>query len=283
MKVYKYQGIEKYHFKTLSRNEIYVPTLNQLNDSREGAIDINALKLDINNEVRKTMIQLNPELKILYELAEKTLNTPSVFMKDIQERNKCKLIIQQVDELLFNQLKSQIDIVIENSGIYSLTNTASNELMWAHYANGSQGFVIEYDSEILAPNKKLEEVEYTTETKKIYFNDFIKKEEELIFTDTQVLTNHLLAKYEKFLTQILTRKSSSWSYENEIRLIFRSGELNNRFFSYNQSAVTAIYFGSKMNKHHKRYLRCIFKDTHVKFYQIKDDSHNFQLEMIEVQ
>lgn len=38
---------------------------------------------------------------------------------------------------------------IQSMGIYSLSKSVSNELLWAHYASGHTGFAIEYDIDYL--------------------------------------------------------------------------------------------------------------------------------------
>lgn len=47
-----------------------------------------------------------------------------------------------------DSVKKSLQDMIERKndvGIYSLSSTCRNELLWAHYANSHQGFCIEYD------------------------------------------------------------------------------------------------------------------------------------------
>ena len=44
---------------------------------------------------------------------------------------------------------------VKNYGIYSLSKTEKDELLWAYYANSHKGFCIEYDLEILLKIKSV--------------------------------------------------------------------------------------------------------------------------------
>ena len=62
---------------------------------------------------------------------------------------------------------------IKSYGIYSLSKTAIDELLWAYYANSHQGFCIEYDQEVLLQIKNIQTycvMEYGDDLPKLNFN-----------------------------------------------------------------------------------------------------------------
>lgn len=95
----------------LTRDTIYLPTVEQLNDPAEALVDDSVSRL---------------ELQILEPLVPK------------ESYNKVK---ECLDDLLGR---------IHNAGIYSLSKRIDNELMWAYYASGHSGYAIIIDTDVLA-------------------------------------------------------------------------------------------------------------------------------------
>lgn len=119
---------------------------------------------------------------------------------------------------------------VKNYGIYSLSKTEKNELLWAYYANAHKGFCIEYDQEILLKIESIKLnciVQYDVDIPKLNFSS--------------VFHHNSISKSTKL---ILGTKSKRWLHEDEIRIII------NHFgkVEYDARAVKAIYFGFKMPK-----------------------------------
>lgn len=95
----------------LSKDSIYIPTVEQLNDPAEALVDVN-------------------DFKALLSLFKKFGVSDSV--KNVEDRF-CKF---------FNDIRS--------AGIYSLSKRIDNELMWAYYASGHTGYAIIFDTEVLS-------------------------------------------------------------------------------------------------------------------------------------
>lgn len=95
----------------LSKDMIYVPTLEQLNDPAEALID-------------------DSFFKTLCDVIAPLASTESV---------------ERVKES-FLSFKDKIHSV----GIYSLTKNLTNELMWSYYANGHKGYAIIFDTDVLS-------------------------------------------------------------------------------------------------------------------------------------
>ena len=144
-------------------------------------------------------------------------------------------------------------------GIYSLSTTFSDELMWAHYANSHKGFCIEYDTAKLKDKylipKTVSELEVDYEPKPQTITCLDIKEENVI------------------LKKLFATKSLNWSYENEIRLIFDSFELKD----YHSSALTGIYFGASFSPEKKQQLINSLTDRDVNFYQMYRDENSYNL------
>lgn len=95
----------------LSRDTIYVPTVEQLNDPTEALVD---------DSIFETQLR---------------------FFKKLGAGESLKLM-----EKSFRDFYKSI----RSSGIYSLSKRIDNELMWAYYASGHTGYAIIFDTEVLA-------------------------------------------------------------------------------------------------------------------------------------
>lgn len=97
-------------------------------------------------------------------------------------------------------VKSKLKKVLEaipNVGIYSLSKSYNNELMWAHYANSHKGFCIEYDID------KLETLYRIPKT--------VHQFEVCYESKPQTLNIHDVGKPDS-LKKLLAIKSKAWEY-----------------------------------------------------------------------
>ena len=134
-------------------------------------------------------------------------------------------------------------------GIFSLSQTYKDKLLWAHYAYSHHGFCIEYDLEILKDGYR----------NKIYSFPikYDNKPPDIDFSDVNSNNQNLIHK-------MIGYKSKRWEYEEEYRIITNlAGE-----FFYPPNAVKAIYFGIIMPEKNKLDLIDRLKSRGIKFYQI---------------
>lgn len=120
-------------------------------------------------------------------------------------------IIGDKDVFLASGAKIMQQIVCEGIekviGILSLSESVNNLLMWAHYANSHQGFVIEFDSSNKFFNQQINENDELRYLRKISYSD----ERPNIRINVRDGSD---AGVKMFLT-----KSNEWSYEKEWRIM----------------------------------------------------------------
>jgi hypothetical protein len=120
MRVYKYRGGNfKRDLESLEKNSYWSPQFDDLNDPCETLINTDPFK---------------KQSKIFAKLFSK-------------EKSEQFLAVEKALHNLFEIKKKGI-------GIYSLSKTFKDELLWAHYANSHKGFCVEYDLELLANSYK---------------------------------------------------------------------------------------------------------------------------------
>lgn len=187
MKAYKYRENYNRDIKLLANSKIYTPPLFELNDPFEGMI--------------------NPKIFDDYELLRPHLS-PSEYERKISLQEK--LLIQ-----------------IEYVGVYSLSKTWNNELLWVHYSDSHKGFCIEYEMNDFILEKtrtllfpKIIEVDYSKVPPiySLYSSD-----------DLEV----------KIFKRLIGTKSKPWKYEKEIRVIFKENGVQ----EINQKSLKSIIFG----------------------------------------
>ncbi len=127
MLAYKYRGGSEQIFKrdidSIQADLFWAPQICDLNDPCEALVEHDAFKP-----------QLDSVLKVFGVQSDETVKSA------------------------FNDFYNRFDEVrlkIPQAGIFSLSNTYSHELLWAHYANSHKGFCIEYDTDILLRDKNL--------------------------------------------------------------------------------------------------------------------------------
>ena len=224
MKVYKYRSDIYRDLLTLVNNQIYAPTVQNLNDPAETIVN-------------------DSEMHEVFDLIEK-----DGLPRNIAEDNYNKIITDARTKL----------------GIFSLSETVVNELLWAYYTNGHKGFCIEYDFEQLQrslPKEHLHSifnVQYKNETPEFTLNS---------------ITNYL-ENDSQFVKCLIATKSMPWEHEEEIRITLYSSGL----FEISPESVTGIYFGLRMPESDKELVKNSLKGRNIKYYQMKLKPNSYLLE-----
>lgn len=112
---------------------------------------------------------------------------------------------QWVDNKLTGNLLQEVRACLAEYGVSCFTDTATHPLMWSHYADQHQGYVIEYhvnEMEMAGGKQAVltQAVEYVSQLPTLCLSEVL-------------LTPH------QALGRMLATKSSHWAYENEWRII----------------------------------------------------------------
>lgn len=182
------------------------------------------------------------------------------------QSNYLKFFLDQYAEDKLSKVKEALLGLLEINkrlGVFSLSKTYKDELLWAHYANSHNGFCIEYDLEILKKGYRNNifsfPVKYDNKPPDIDIAD--------LNSDKQIL-----------ISKMIGYKSKRWDYEKEYRIVTDfSGE-----FFYPPNAVKAIYFGVRTSSKNKENLINTLKGRGIKFYQIilKDKTYEFERKLL---
>ena len=155
-------------------------------------------------------------------------------------------------------------------GVYSLSKTFDNELLWAYYASGHTGFAIEYDIDILEQS-----LNYNTYAQQLYKFDVEYLNDVPQIDISTIRGNEMVEMLKRFIGT----KSSSWAHEKEVRLIFE----NTGLFEIDYKAVTAIYFGCRMPDSDIDYIMKKLKGRGLKYFKMVNVNNSYRFEAKEVE
>lgn len=240
MQVFKYRGGDQAVLKrdliSLSKNELYAASFSSLNDPFEATIVFDEKSFEIGS-----------------------------------------LILSRGDNQKFDQVKkanssfrAAVDDLINitrNTGVYSLSKTATDELLWAHYANSHQGFCLEFDLRQLLSykleNEEVLDVEYVSSPPIISISEFSASG----------------SASQSLLKKLTATKSLRWSYEEEIRICV--GEPGLR--EYDFRALKAIYFGVRCRSRWIRLAMRLLRGRGLSYYQMQLVKNSYHLEAIPIE
>lgn len=229
MRVYKYRGGNfNRDLKSLEKNYYWAPKFENLNDPCE------------------TLINTDP------------FKTQSRTFANFFGKEK-SLQFLEVESALHNLF----EVKKKGIGIYSLSKTYLDELLWAHYADSHKGFCIEYDLDLLTNcYKSFEKFSFPVK--------YTKKPPEYGIKD---INN---TKTEQIVQKLAGYKSKRWNYEEEYRIV--TGFYGEH--PYNPNCLKSIYFGLNMDKSEKDLMRKKLKGRNIQFYQIIQNHNSYNFDAI---
>ncbi|MEZ9653099.1 DUF2971 domain-containing protein [Vibrio splendidus] len=172
-----------------------------------------------------------------------------------------------------SDFREQIETIMSESSVLSLSENNTNTTMWSHYADCHQGICIAYDMSNLLGTADTtmitHKVDYV-DADKITVNQYAKYAECCCGNDNE--------EFNSIVREMLTTKSKDWEYEHEWRVIGQQlGNLN-----AGANAVHAVYFGLKASIDVKMTIRNIFESNPIRYYQMVRSSEGLAIEAVEM-
>ena len=278
--LYKYREFNENSIKNLEDDTIWLSSPQSFNDPYDSAFStdyetlINKLQKVKFDELLGKMdfIKTLPEDVIIE--AKKCDNPLEEIMNymldqeynDENEKKNMKSILKDVMNKITEEVNDQFLNTIKNSfKLCSFSTNLESILLWSHYSKYHTGFCIEYDFSMYPPRDFRRRFLYPV----IYRDD--------LFDVTEYVEN---AKNNElnilYLTQASLYKSIEWSYENEWRLIFSHGVIEEES-TYYMGKPKAVYLGSKIGKNECEIITEILKRKGIPYYQMKISPEKFKI------
>jgi hypothetical protein len=146
----------------------------------------------------------------------------------------------------------------ERFGILSLSANPTSLLMWAHYADSHQGFVVGFRAE----HTFLSRTDPVGAIGRVLPVEYAENRPAITAYDPTIpIETHA----DRLIRQVLLTKSVEWQYENEYRLILplddqasyphEITEENCHLFSFPPDAIAAVIFGARITPDTKASIR----------------------------
>lgn len=224
------------HKKTISRRQIYFPRPSSFNDPFDGSIPIRWDLMSFDDCVEK-----NAEL----------LKASGIGSSDDTELNALAVKVTKEKtmwhpEKLKKESKEKMDIWDKAIGLFSLSETAQNILMWSHYASNHTGFAVGFHTDYFSERSDFDYME------PIQYQVAYSVISGLDSTNQQF--------FKKFFF-----KSDLWGYEKEWRISIN--HIEKRIVNLAPEAFSQIILGCKMPQKEK--VRIIKKSRRMLGNQIK--------------
>lgn len=256
--IYKFRDWDNCnHKRILVNNELYIPSVNQLNDPFDCLIKYDYSEIQ-NEGLSVRVVNMyfeefgNQITKLGYKKEELINNSDS----NIQ----LKLL----------KLKKYYDGVFEKNrekhlGVISFSEVWDNLLMWSHYSNSHKGFCVGFNTQKLIESN--------------FFNNGCK----VFYPNNYPLVNPFDNDLKK-ITSIFYNKSNDWGYEKEYRMtkLFGYNRNNDEFqkqkiFYFEDNFISEVILGWKISKEHREKLLIECNKKNIPVYQTEDVSKNFEL------
>lgn len=307
-RIFKYFTINEFLYKSLTNNELYFSSPRNFNDPYDSkAIYLltsdktqveqlfNYIKLEINDRlnnkvktaefIKKTQ-QWNLVLSTFidakigfgkvyknneYSIDDKTIELHSFYnysniFEHCYSANQLELQQKMFEDLTF------LIVDYEKYGITCGSTSSTCSVMWGHYANNHRGICLEIEISDKKGKQNLIQNE----------KDFFKVMN-VDYTDTPInMYDFEALNNKKIRTQLLSTKSKTWHYENEVRIIAK----NQGCIPINRYNVKSIIFGSKSSPADRltfcRLLAALDYKIELKIARLQVDSYDMKIENMEV-
>ena len=167
--------------RLLVKNEAYFRSRNQLNDP---------------NELRPEIVFDGPEKAMrlfVRELVQQRSGRLSL-AKRLQEERKVMHIYKNPE-----QLRKMLHDILDRLGIFCLSETDNEMLLWSHYADAHRGVCIEFDTKV----------------------GFLAAARQVTYGDKRPIVNRLVDSLIEIGEKSMLSKLKAWAYEREWRIIAR--------------------------------------------------------------
>lgn len=210
MKIFRFEKNEERRLEAIKRREIYISppkNFNDLEDCRIQGIHSPIFDYQVYKKLLACVEILYPDADDkCFELSEDILDNLKEIIENLSFPDGT--IGDEVRRVIHRDAGVQKirKFLRERTGVCCFFKEApEHPLMWAHYANSHTGFCIEYEiDQITSP---LYEVNYASRLPSPSIKELI------------------LCPEESFL-RILTTKTSEWSYEKEVRVVYLNTFIN---------------------------------------------------------
>lgn len=286
-RLYKYRQFTEYHLDALKKDVLWLSSPDRLNDPYEAQVSFDVDRFIVENQSITDFLKVGRKTRRSIEAGEGW--RPSEPARPIHagdwRRQTVSTILQSsslpekeaVASILEEWSKEQAVALVQSMSqefrkgfsILSLSATANNKLLWAHYSNSHKGFAIEYDFACLP---------YGDLRRRLCFPVF--------YTTKLRDATRYLAKLGKPFNNLFGQymclvKQDDWAYEKEWRIVQAIGP-EHANLEMRMPKPTAVLLGSQVSSSDEETMRQLCKDRSVPLKRMVQKPGTFELEPVHV-
>lgn len=249
--LYKYRDWEDdNHKKIITNQEIYFSSPAHFNDPFDGNVPTRYDQMTYEDCLEMNLKLLNTihshrDQKLVLEYAKKLTDEKKLWHPDKLKKESPK----------------QLDEWNKRIGLFSLSESPNNALMWAHYSKNHTGFAIGLNSERIMENSYFEFVDY------IHYNPTYPK---ITGKEDSIGRFH-----KKFFF-----KSDVWEYEKEWRIT--KNHIKNRVYKLDMSMICEVIIGCEADEKRTEEIVTAIKlylHSDVNIFKVKKFDFTFDLKV----
>lgn len=285
-RLYKYRQFTEYHLDALKKDVLWLSSPDRLNDPYEAQVsfDVNRFKVEDQSvdhfltEARRARQAIEAGEDWRPTEPSRPINagdwrrqTVSTILQssDLPEKEAFASIVEEWSkEQAQAHVRSMSQQFRKGFSVLSLSATANNKLLWAHYSNSHKGFAIEYDFASLP---------YGDLRSRLCFPVF--------YTTKLRDATRYLAKPGKPFNNLFGQymclvKQDDWAYEKEWRIVQAIGP-EHANFEMRMPKPTAVILGSQVSPSDEETMRQLCKERSVTLKRMVQKPGTFQLEPVQ--
>jgi len=204
---------------------------------------------------------INIEYKQAYNALYSVIKNTQPNLKHLEIDREIR-ILKEKKELLKKAANTILKDNLSQAGIYCLSTSLYNTLMWSHYANGHKGVALQFEinqiKTAIADDGTIDKVTYSWDLPRIN-----------VFGGDN---------YDK-IKSIVYSKSKRWVYENEYRILVP--EVKTRCINWPLMKVRNVYLGCKVDNRNEEIIKSKVSPVHRIFRLIKQEDR-YRYERIQI-
>ena len=189
----------------------------------------------------------------------------------------------QLEDVQINEYNDYVKDRLDGYGIFSMSESHDNILMWAHYADSHKGFCLGFKNDL---NRYFTEYDYPIWKEDVIYDidhpfqsvidDLLKKRK---YNSRDDFDNYCKLS-DALLNAALTVKHKSWNYEKEVRVISEFNGLQN----FESQAIQIVILGLKVTEEDEDTIRSLLASNewkHVKIYKAIRSKAALKIEIVD--
>lgn len=246
--LYRYYRFDEYTEEIFTKNEIYFQKPSKFNDPLDSKICYRkGTVTEKQSFLKRNLPLVNPKL------TEQQVNEIS--------KNPSKY------EKFINDFCKKQDATRDKLGVYCLTTSKDNILMWAHYSDNHKGFCLEFDRQ---------QDEFFQRAQRVKYSKVLP---------TYNILEHTVgepSKHADEFVELLLTKFEGWKYEHEWRLVYTPEYGGPYVHTFPERLLTGVILGFRISDKNRINIIewCKARTFKPKIYQATPKDGEFGLNII---